>query len=132
ATQQAMSDETHIIMVADREADIFELFALPRASNMDLLIRAVQDRCVQLGDAELGKLRKSVEAAPIASQPMTLNLEHQPGKPERTVTLALRWITVSVLPPGHLAKKYPSVSLTVLLVTEGDPPAGQKPLEWLL
>jgi transposase-like protein len=45
ATKNAISQETHIITVADREADIFELFALPRPDNMDLLIRAAQDRC---------------------------------------------------------------------------------------
>ena len=38
-----MDETSHIITVADREADIFELFALPRPDNMDLLIRAVED-----------------------------------------------------------------------------------------
>jgi len=47
ATKNAVSSETHIITVADREADIFELFVLPRPNNMDLLIRATQNRRVQ-------------------------------------------------------------------------------------
>src|SRR5207302_4429038 len=61
ATQKAVDQETHIITVADREADIFELFVLPRADNMDLLIRATQDRCVQIEDPKMKKLWESVE-----------------------------------------------------------------------
>lgn len=45
ATKNAVSSETHIVNVADREGDIFELFVLPRSDNLDLLIRATQDRC---------------------------------------------------------------------------------------
>ena len=55
ATSKAMDRETRIITVADREADIFALFALPRPNNMDLLIRAVQDRRVQVGDSKVEK-----------------------------------------------------------------------------
>jgi hypothetical protein len=132
AVEQATSADTHIIMVADREADIFELFALPRPENMDFLIRAAQDRCVQLESDELGKLRESVEAVPPANQTMTLEIEHQPGKPSRQVTLALRWITVSILPPAYLGKKHIAVTVTAILVTEVDPPPGEKALEWLL
>ena len=43
ATKQAMTENTHIITITDREGDIFELFALERPCNMNLLIRAVQD-----------------------------------------------------------------------------------------
>jgi hypothetical protein len=53
ATHKAMDSDTHIITVADREADIFELFALPRPDTMDLLIRATQDRCVQVATSKL-------------------------------------------------------------------------------
>src|SRR6266487_4220395 len=37
ATKQAMPEDTHIITVTDREGDIFELFALERPRNIDLL-----------------------------------------------------------------------------------------------
>jgi hypothetical protein len=47
-----MSKDTHIITVTDREGDIFELFALERPRNMDLLIRAVQNRRVKADDSE--------------------------------------------------------------------------------
>lgn len=134
ATSKAMDAETHIITVADREADIFELFALPRVSHMDLLIRAVQDRLVHVEGTEVRKLWESVEALPIKNQLMTTHLEHRLGKPARDVRLAVRWRTVELLVPAKKRKKYEhtSVTFTALLVTEVDPPTGETPLEWLL
>jgi len=132
ATKNAVSSETHIITVADREADIFELFVLPRPKNMDLLIRATQNRRVQVEDSELKKLWESVEAVPESSETMTTHLEHMPGVPERDVTFALRWRTVTILVPAHKKKKYQNITLTAILVTEKETPEGTDPLSWLL
>ena len=132
ATKNAVSPETHIITVADREADIFELFALPRPNNMDLLIRSTQDRCVQVEDPKMKKLRESVEAVPKSSEIMTTHLEHQPGIPARDVKFTLRWRTVTILVPVKKKKKYQNVTLTAILVTETESPEGVEPLSWLL
>jgi IS4 transposase len=132
ATTKALDPETHIITVADREADIFEFFALPRPQNMDLLIRAVQDRLVQEDDQEMGKLWKSIKALPASEETMTTHLEHRPGLPAREVTCALRWRSFSFPAPLQKKKNYPSVTLTAILVTEIAPPEGREPLLWLL
>lgn len=132
ATSKAMGASTHIITVADREADIFELFALPRPDNMDLLIRAVQDRRVQVGDAEIGKLWERVNAVQPANQTLTIHLEHKPGISARDVTLMVRWLTVSLLPSAKKKHKHAPIPLTAILVTEVNPPEGVEPLEWLL
>jgi hypothetical protein len=132
ATQKAMSPEMHIITVADREADIFELFALPRPDTMDLLIRATQDRCVQVEDPKMRKLWESVEAVPEATDTMITHLEHKPGASARDVTFTLRWRTITILAPANKRKKYPHITLTAILVTETEPPEGAEPLSWLL
>src|SRR5262249_6141094 len=132
ATTKAMEPETHIITVADREADIFELFALPRPHNMDLLIRAVQDRRVQEDDQEMGKLWKSMEALPASGETITTHIEHKPGIPARNVTFALRWRCFSFPAPAQKKKKYTSIPLTAILVTEIAPQEGREPLSWLL
>ncbi len=124
ATRKAMDHETHIITVADREADIFELFVLPRADNMDLLIRATQDRCVQVEDPKMKKLWESVEAVPEATETIATHLEHKPGIAARDVTFRIRWRTVTILVPAHKKKKYTPVTLTAILVTETEPPEG--------
>jgi uncharacterized protein YnzC (UPF0291/DUF896 family) len=72
ATKQAMNEDTHIITITDREGDIFELFALERPRNMDLLVRAVQDRRVKIDDSDIGKLWSSIESVPAADQTMTV------------------------------------------------------------
>jgi hypothetical protein len=61
-------------------------------------------------------------------------VEHSPGKPARDVLLAVRWQSVHLLVPAKKKKKYEqaSVTLTVLLITQVDPPQGETSLEWLL
>jgi hypothetical protein len=132
ATKNAVSPETHVITVADREADIFELFALSRPDNMDLLIRATQDRCVQIEDESIKKLWESVEAVAESKEIMTTHLEHQSGIPARDVKFTLRWRTVTILVPANKKKKYQKVTLTAILVTETETPEGAEPLSWLL
>jgi hypothetical protein len=132
ATKNAVGSEVHITTVTDREGDIFELFALPRPDNMDLLIRATQDRCVQVEDPNMKKLWESVEAVPESTETITTHLEHKPGEPERDVTFTLRWKTVTILAPAKKKKKYSNVTLTAILVTEKEPPEGVQPLTWLL
>jgi hypothetical protein len=114
ATKQAMSEETHIITITDREGDIFELFALERPSNIDLTIRAVQNRRVKVDDADIRKLWDSIKSVPVANQTMTIHLEHKPGKPARDVNLHLRWKTISIMPPINKSKKYVPVSFTAI------------------
>jgi hypothetical protein len=104
-TKEAVAEDTHIITVTDREGDIFERFALERPCNMDLLIRAVQDRRVKIDDSEIGKLWNSIESVLVANQIMTIHLEYRPGNHARDVTLHLRWKTLSILPPANKSKK---------------------------
>jgi hypothetical protein len=102
--------------------------------NMDLLIRAVQDRLVQGEHTEVRKLWESMEAIPAADHLITTHLEHSPGKQARDVFLAVRWQSVQLLVPAKKKKKYEhaSVTFTALLITQVDPPEGETPLEWLL
>jgi len=99
ATQQAVPAGTHIVTIADREADIYDLFAMPRAASMDLLIRASTDRNVNQ-DEQSEKLWQRVQATPERGT-MTIHLEHRPGQRERDVTLAVRWASVTLHPSPH-------------------------------
>ena len=74
ATQQAVPAGTHLVTIADREADIYDLFAMPRAESMDLLIRASADRNVGQ-DKESEKLWQRVQASPVRGT-LTIHLEH--------------------------------------------------------
>src|ERR1700704_2247790 len=86
ATQSAVQEGARIITIADREADIYDLFALPRAANMDLLIRANYDRRIQVDNEEIGKLWDRVQQTPVQGT-VTLHLDHKPGQKARDVEL---------------------------------------------
>jgi hypothetical protein len=132
ATEQAVAAGTHVITVADREADIYDVFALPRPQHMDLLIRAAYNRRVE-ADEQTGKLWDMLVQSPVQGT-MSVHLEHKPGQKARDVSLSLRWQRLSILPPApkHLHAVYEPIALTAILVTEEQPPQGQEPLCWLL
>lgn len=132
ATQQAIGPGTHVITIADREADIYDLFALPRPQGMDLLIRAASTRRVE-ADEQTSKRWALLEACPVQGR-MSVHVEHKPGHKARDVSLTLRWKSLSILPPApkSLHAVYEPIPLTAVLATEENPPPGQEPLCWLL
>ena len=135
ATQSAVQEGARIITIADREADIYDLFALPRATNMDLLIRANYDRRIQVDNEEIGKLWDRVQQTPVQGT-VTLHLDHKPGQKAREVELTLRSVKLSIMPavsdPKGLHASHEPIPLTAILVREEQPPEGETPLCWLL
>ncbi len=130
--QQSMP-ETQLVYVADREGDIYEIFferdtllqqGLPAA---DWLIRARVDR----NTADGGKLWKSVEQSAAIGQ-IEFNLHVAKGRKARRVKQSLRVVRVELNPPKRQGRKFNPVEVTALLASEDNPPAGEKPVEWLL
>lgn len=130
--ESKVSSETQLVHVADREADIFELFALPRATNSKLLVRVKNNRKVK---HELGKLFPTLAQSPVLGE-MTVIVRRTPGRPERTARVAIRAIAVTIEVPVDLAKRKPELApleLNALLAEEVTPPAdGGKPICWKL
>lgn len=119
-----------LVHVGDREADIFDLFAMPRQENSDLLIRVAHNRKVP---HELGYLIPTIEQAPVLGE-KTIEVRRDPQRPARQATLTVRGMQVTVEVPG--SHKQPSqcqpVRLNVLLVEEPTPPTEGDPIRWLL
>lgn len=139
ATEQAVPAGTHIVTIADREADIYDLFAMPRAASMDLLIRANTDRNVG-SDPQVEKLWQRVQGTPVRGQ-MTVHLEHRAGQRERDATVSVRWASVTLYPSAHDALwlhpvRQPIPLMAVLVQEEADPTqpeaTTQEPLCWML
>ncbi len=59
--------QTRLISVGDREGDVYDLFVLPRAPGVDLLVRATQDRRLVTEDPTQRKLRAALAACPVAA-----------------------------------------------------------------
>lgn len=128
SVQKRLPDSVKLIGVADQEADIYELFAAPRRAGADLLIRATDDRGVK-HPARL--LRKSAREQPVAAY-FNVEVPRRPELPSRTARLSLRFAPLTLLNTKHAHIAFLEVPVWVVLVEEEAPPAGVKPLNWLL
>jgi Transposase DDE domain len=118
-----------VTVVADRECDIYEEFAL-RPAGVDLVIRAGQDRT--LADGSL--LFARAETLPEAGR-MTVDLPAAPGRSARTALLALRFCPVEIACPQRRragSMLPPTVRLRLIEAVEVEPPQGAAPAHWRL
>ena len=129
ASEAAVPEGTTVVTVADREADIYDLFALPRRPGSELVIRAAHDRRVN----DIGYLWETVQQAPIAGQ-YTLTVQRKEDKPARQAMMSVRFNQVMVQPPRNRRGRssLPAVALTVVWAQEEVPPLGVTPVQWLL
>ncbi len=126
---QSACPSTKVVSVGDREADIYELFALALAqpNGAQLLVRAEHDRLVKDGH---GRLFTHMHQQPIAAERVVDVPRTKKGK-ARSATLGIRFAAVRLSPPRKKAKLEP-IDLWAVLASEVDPPEGVSPLEWML
>jgi hypothetical protein len=117
-----------LTVIADRESDIFEAFAL-RPQGTDLLVRAAHDRGLADGRA----LFAAIDAAAVAGQ-AELDLPGKPGRKPRTARMQVRFMAVELARPknGQRSGLPPSVELSLVDIREIDPPAGEAAVHWRL
>jgi hypothetical protein len=120
-----------VTIVADRECDIYEEFAL-KPKTVELLIRAAQDRVL----ADGSHLFTCTDRLPELGRE-TVALPAAPGRPARNAVLALRAHRVTIKRPqrkvpGEAAKLPPRITLTVVDAREIAPPPGATPAHWRL
>ncbi|HSY86716.1 MAG TPA: IS4 family transposase [Verrucomicrobiae bacterium] len=116
---------THI---ADREADIFALFArCPQGTA--LLVRAAHDRALDDG----GRLFAQLDAVPVAGR-AEIDLPAGPGRKARTAKVAARFMSAAIARPRNgLVEDLPkSVTVTLVDIREEAPPNGEAPVHWRL
>src|SRR5215831_5525415 len=78
---------TRLVSVGDREADVYDLLAVPRPAGVELLIRAAWDRCVSTPQRYVWA---TVDAQPVVEQ-LRLQVPRRGEQPARAATLALRF-----------------------------------------
>lgn len=131
-TREAAKDlpaNTRVVMVGDRESDIFDLFTLAAQEQRDILVRAAWNR--RLADSP-EHLWEAVEGTPALGQ-ITISLPRSKGQPDRIATLSLHSASVKLRPPPHRKKeKLPVVTLNAVLVREAETQQDAEPVEWLL
>jgi hypothetical protein len=131
ATQRVVPERIRVVTEADREADIYDLFAVPRPPHSDLLIRAAHDRKVQ--QQPVAYLWPTVRAAPELTR-IAITVPRQAKRPARPAVLTVRVAAVQVHPPRSRQHDHTLTPLpvTALLAEEEPPPPDQPALCWLL
>ena len=119
--------QTMFVSVGDREADVYELFAMKRATGVELLVRASWNRVV---DSAHRYLWETLQAAPVLGT-VEVNVPRHPGEPVRRCTLTLRSIPITLKPP-QARKRLGMVKVWGILATEATPPTNGEAIEWLL
>jgi hypothetical protein len=117
-----------VTVVADREADLYELFA-HRPEGVEVLVRARHDRSLADGGKAFGRL---AAADPLGT--IEVELAAAPGRRARTARLELRSLPAQIERPAYLRGAGAPERLAVTLVEarELDPPAGASPALWRL
>jgi Transposase DNA-binding/Transposase Tn5 dimerisation domain len=123
--------------VADCGGDVFDALHAARGLGHHFLIRAAQDRRVQIdtaGGRRTSYLRRHARAlAPQAGG--TVTIASKGGRPARQARVALAAAAVWISPPWPESKRRdarPPLRAWVERVWEPQPPAGVEPLEWVL
>jgi Transposase DNA-binding/Transposase Tn5 dimerisation domain len=130
--------ETQIVSVADREADIYDIFVEAQQSSgprADFIIRARVERSTPERDPAAGKaayckVRAEVSAAPLLTT-RSVELCATPKRSARIAHLEVRVLTVTVKPP-HERPYLPPVTMNVVLVEEVGGPGDGTDVSWLL
>jgi hypothetical protein len=116
-----------VTVIADREGDIYELFAL-RPAGTQLLVRAAQERALVEGGVSLARLADQPEAGR-----MCVQVPAAPGRKARTALIALRFCAAEIRRPhgrGRRSGLPDSVRLHLVEAREIDPPDGEAGLLW--
>lgn len=130
ASQEAIPEDIQVITIADREADIYDLFALPRREGSHLLIRVTHNRRVE---HEAKYLWDAVRKSPVLGE-VTVEVGRRGDQPPRKATLTIRVASLSIHPPTNRPGRasLPLIPVYMVLAEEDAPPSGVKPICWLL
>lgn len=133
STTQAVAERaagaSQLIVVGDRESDIFALFAR-RPPGVELVVRAAQDRTLADGT----RLFACAAGWPVLGSNVVQIGPRGPGDKGRTAVVSVRAGPIRVARPRHGADPSDPRSLDLRLVEarEDNPPPGSEAVHWRL
>jgi hypothetical protein len=118
-----------VTMVADREADIYQMWAEVPGANVHVLGRAYQDRNLLGG----GTLNTAAASWPVLGT-RRITIRERDDRPERVADLDVRAGSITMPRPRSVPKAGlpDQVTLTLIELTEPNPPQGAEPVVWRL
>ncbi len=138
------------VHVGDRYSDIFPFLRQCRELHCDFVIRAAQDRCVDLlveqADKPLASRSHHAGQAPAPAQHLfevvqswpaqaqsTVELDGSQKRPTRRASVSLAWQPLRLWPPRtQESQGWHPLLVWVMHVWEPEPPEGVEALEWIL
>ena len=133
ALEKALPNDMPVLLIQDREADVFAFMAAPRRAGLELLVRmAHPQRVVLAGEHAKTHLQAALLGAPIEAR-LSVLVGARPGQPEREAVLDLRRVLVGVCPPRNdPAPKPAPIFVWAVAATEASPPEGVAGIGWFL
>lgn len=129
--------DTMVVMVGDRECDIYEVFeeAAQYSHRAEWIIRSSQNRRLdgEVDQSRRGtiKLWESVAKAPqLGRVEFTLAKSHQ--RKDKQVVASLKAKRLRLYPPHRTGRKLAVVEVSVIKLSEINPPKGEQPIEWII
>lgn len=132
AVESLLPKDLEVWVAGDREADLFELFAMPRREGLHLVVRAAHDR--KVARAEAAYLHAAIEGAPVLGE-MEVSVPRSRKRKLRTARLSVQACRLDLVPPrNHLGRGDLSpVTVSVVRVRETHTtPEGEEPVEWMI
>ena len=128
--KQTLAAASVVTMVGDRESDIFAVWARVPEENVHLITRSMHDR--RLADGSF--LYETAASFPVCGTRTIALPERDHKRTARSAKLSLRFGAVELACPRNTAEQgLPgSVPLTLIEVSEQDPPRGVEPVDWRL
>lgn len=129
ATALRLFGAAAVTMVADRESDIYSLFA-HRPAGLDLIVRVAQNRSLANGE----RLFEALHQAPLLATRKVKVAPRGPGDKGRIAEIELRSTTVTIARPRNGCDDAlpESITTTFLEAREAAPPPGKTALLWRL
>jgi hypothetical protein len=128
AAAKTLPTHPHVVVMGDRESDLFPLFAAPRAANVDLLVRVSRE--MRRVEHSAKYLREALEQTPRKGV-VEITLPRSGNHAARRAKLAISWCSLVVHAPRHGPRAAP-VRLQFILAEELEPPKGVRPIRWIL
>lgn len=122
-----MEHPEHCIHIADREGDIYELFAVAQELGTKFIIRTCVDRLAEDGTTTVASLMDQQAAKGFYD----LEVRNDDGKKDQA-TLEIKYQPLRICPPLGKRDTWPELDLTVIHAREISNPRCRKRIQWKL
>lgn len=142
---KALTGDTEIVTVCDREADLYDFFKRSQQIGAPVLVRANADRTInrssRYSEINVERLWEHMRKQPdsgsyVVEVPKRSKTKHAKERKARTAVVSVRFGSFILNPPRnnvkHSTEKLPDIEMHAVYVLEADPPDGEESIEWML